>query len=93
MNADRQELIDKFKRETENRWQLSEHRWNHDESIPSGFWITARTGKRKGDTATVTFIATYTHKNDPIAERKIDYFRKVAEKIVDDHNASLPVNA
>jgi hypothetical protein len=83
------DAVAEFKRQLSYPWELSEHNMmDHDEG-PSCFFIMGRSGKRKGDTTSITRVITYTYPGDKASDLKIEHFRKIAQKIVDDHNAAL----
>jgi len=77
------------KRLDEWPWEVGGHSMNGHSSEPSCFYIYARTGKRKEDRHTVTGVVTFTHEGAPDKAETIEFFRKIAQKICDDHNAGL----
>ncbi len=74
------------------RWEVGRH-CEQSDGMPTWFVINARHGQREGDVKTVTGLITFTYRADPLSPVKTEYFRKLAQKICDDHNAALDISA
>ncbi len=70
-------------------WEVGKHLEQEQGGWPTCWPIFGRHGKREEDRTIATYVASFTYRGDELQAEKMEYFRKIAQQICDEHNKAL----